>query len=198
MGKWLSAQGHDVHYIVGETKRDDITNIHVLSKNIKVKFNGNYGTMPLPVGKKKINQLLQKEKYDILHVQIPYSPFYAHKIIKQAPKETRIIGTFHIAPNNNLVTVANTLLGIWLKSSLKKFDQFLSVSTTAQKFAKKTFHINSDLSPNVVDIKHFLNATTITTRDDKDFNILFLGTIGSKKRLPGFIKCYQSCNKKWY
>ncbi len=46
VGRWLSAEGHDVHYLVGKTTRTDIANVHSLSRNLKVKFNGNRMSMP--------------------------------------------------------------------------------------------------------------------------------------------------------
>ena len=188
IGEWMRSQGNDVHYIVGQTSRRDIKNIHSLSKNIKVKFNGNVGTMPLPVSASKIKQLLHDEQFDILHVQMPYSPFYAHKIIKHAPKSTIVVGSFHIAPNSAVVTFANSMLGIWLKSSLKRFDKFLSVSESASDFAMKTFKINSQISPNVVDYSLFNQAKPFSEYQDNKLNILFLGRLVQRKGCMQLLK----------
>ena len=46
LGKWLKDQGHDVHYLVGATKRRDIPGVHSLSRNMSVRFNGNRMSMP--------------------------------------------------------------------------------------------------------------------------------------------------------
>src|SRR5882757_817798 len=45
MGGWLSGQGHDVHYLVSTTTRNDVANVHSLGKNIAVRFNGNRMSM---------------------------------------------------------------------------------------------------------------------------------------------------------
>jgi Glycosyltransferase Family 4 len=100
LGKWLKDQGHDVHYLVGATKRRDIPDVHSLSRNMSVRFNGNQMSMPLPAKKFEITALLSTEKFDVLHVQVPYSPLLAHRVIMAAPPQTAIIGTFHIAPNS--------------------------------------------------------------------------------------------------
>jgi len=181
MGRWLTSKGHQVHYLVGETKRKDIENIHVLSRNVKVRFNGNTGTMPLPTSSKKIKKILFSENFDILHVQMPYSPFFAHKVIKLAPSSTKIIGTFHIAPNTRTVSIANTFLGFWVRKSLSQFDKFLSVSSAAQDFAYKTFKIDSEISPNVVDIKHFNNSDAFDEYRNNQIKILFLGRLVPRK-----------------
>ncbi len=182
IGEWLSGQGHDVHYLVGETKRRDIKNVHSLSRNMKVRFNGNRGTMPLPTSKQKLRQFLAQEKFDVLHVQVPYSPFMAHALVLAAGPQTAIIGTFHIAPYSHLVHFANGALGIWLRRSLKKFDQIVSVSAAAQDFARSTFRIETDILPNVIDYKLFHNAKPLQRYADKDvMNILFLGRLVPRK-----------------
>ena len=40
LGKWLSENGHEVHYITSSTKRIDLPNLHALSKSLTVSFNG--------------------------------------------------------------------------------------------------------------------------------------------------------------
>ena len=70
VGQWLSSQGHDVFYLVGETKRTDIPGIHSLSRNVRVKFNGNWLSMPLPVSRKKLRATLDELKLDVLHILV--------------------------------------------------------------------------------------------------------------------------------
>jgi len=181
LGSWLSKQGHDVHYLVGESKRSDIKNLHSLSRNIKVKFNGNRTTMPLPVKNKKIEQLLNNQKFDVLHVQVPYSPFLAHKLIKLAPKDTVIIGTFHIVAYSSLVNVANRLLGFWLRKSLKKFNLMLSTSSASLKYAKKYYGINSEVMPCAIDHQLFNKAERLSKYTNDKINILFLGRLVPRK-----------------
>jgi len=54
VGRYLAEQGHSVHYIVGETKRTDLPNLHSMGRNIKVRFNQNRMSIPLPVSRKRI------------------------------------------------------------------------------------------------------------------------------------------------
>src|SRR4051812_47082988 len=69
LGAWLSEQGHEVHYLVGQTNRTDIKNVHSLSKNIRVQFNGNRMSIPLPTSSRKLRSFLRAEHFDILHIQ---------------------------------------------------------------------------------------------------------------------------------
>ncbi|HTB49301.1 MAG TPA: glycosyltransferase family 4 protein, partial [Verrucomicrobiae bacterium] len=111
IGEWLRGQGHDVHYLVGQTKRQDIIGLHSLSRSIKVRFNGNNGSIPLIAQRRKLRKFLSAEHFDVLHIQVPHHPLLAQRIILEASPRTAIIGTFHIAPYNKLVTVGNYALG---------------------------------------------------------------------------------------
>lgn len=181
VGEWLRSKGHDVHYLVGETKRTDITNLHSMSRNMTVRFNGNQNTMPLPTSRKKLHAFLAAEQFDILHVQVPYSPFMGHRLIQAAGQRTAVIGTFHVAPNGSLMTLGTTALGIWLRSSLARFDRMLSVSRTAADFCYKTFKVASTISPNVIEYPRFHAAKPFAEYNDDTLTILFLGRLVPRK-----------------
>ncbi len=158
LGKWLEGQGHEVHYLVGQTTRTDIANVHSMSRNVAVRFNGNHMSMPLPTSRRAIKKLLDREHFDVLHVQVPYSPFMAHRVILAAPSTTAIVGTFHIAPHSALVRHATKVLGLASQSSLRRFTTMLSVSQAAADFARQTYGVESMVLPNVVDIRRFAAA----------------------------------------
>ena len=181
LGDYFSSLGHDVHYLVGETKRTDIPNVHSISKNMKVIFNGNRMSMPLPASRAKIKKLLDDEEFDVLHIQTPYSPFMGHKVLLSAPESTALISTFHIAPNSGLVHVGTKLLGLWLQRSLKQVDRMISVSTAAQEFSRDTFGFGSEVVPNPVDYDKFHSAKPYSKYTSKTKNILFLGRFVPRK-----------------
>src|SRR6266568_4599131 len=128
IGRWLVGQGHEVHYIVGETVRRDVPNLHSMARNVKVRFNQNRMSIPLPASKREIHNLLQHERFNVLHVQVPYSPQLSARVIAAALPQAAVIGTFHIAPHSKLVHGANRALGLWLRRTLGRFDRMLAVS----------------------------------------------------------------------
>lgn len=180
LGGWLSRQGHDVHYLVGETKRSDMSNVHSLSKNIKVRFNRNRMSMPLPASRTRLQTLLRREAFDVLHVQVPYSPFLAGRIVQSAPSTTAIVGTFHIAPHSKTVYAANKMLSGMIRRSLKNFDTFMSVSAVAQAFAKQTFGIDSIVVPNTVDTAPYMRAAALPQYKN-ELTVVFLGRLVDRK-----------------
>lgn len=196
LGTWLHTKGHEVRYLVGETKRNDIPGVHSMSRNMGVRFNGNKLSMPLPTSRRRLRRFMEREKFDVLHVQVPYSPFMGHQLIMAARPSVAVIGTFHIAPNNPIVSVGNRLLGLWLHYSLKRFDTMLSVSTTAADFATQTFRISSQVLPNVIDYARFHEAKALHNYGDDRLTILFLGRLVPRKGCQQLLAAVQRLYNK--
>lgn len=178
IGRWLTEGGHEVHYLVGETKRDDIPNIHSLSRNINVRFNGNGLTTPLPASKRAIKELLHSHQFDILHVQMPYSPFMAGKIIMAAPPSTTIVGTFHILPYSTIAAAATRLLGMVQRRSLKRFTTIMATSTASSNFVRRSFKRHAHVVSNPIDLSRF---HVKPQEPGKYCNIVFMGRLVPRK-----------------
>ena len=181
LGKWLQSNGHEVRYLAGQTKRQDLPGLYSLARNIKVRFNGNSLSIPLPAGRRKIRRVLKEERFDVLHIQTPHSPFMAQKVVLAAEPGTAILGTFHILPYGWMSAFGNRLLGIWLRPSLKRFDEIVSVSSAAAGFAKRSFKIDTPVVPNAVDLSHFRGAEPLPQYGDQVTTILFLGRLVPRK-----------------
>lgn len=188
LGSWLSSQGHNVHYLAGETVRTDVSNIHSLATNLGVRFNKNRLSIPLPASLHRIAAVLDREQFDVIHVQMPYSPFLAARIIKHAAPTTAVIGTFHILPYSGLQKVASHLLRLMTRKTLKRFDKVVSVSAPAASFAKHTFGLDSDVVPNAVDLTRFENAAPLKKYDGDTPTIIFLGRLVERKGALEFLK----------
>ncbi len=180
-GEWLRSHGHDVHYLVSTTLRRDLPNMHDLGENIGVSFNGNMMHTPLPASQRRIRALLAREQFDILHVQMPYSPLLAGRIIKAAGPKTAVVGTFHIVPKSRLVSVAVRMLAVWCTRTLSRFDAVMSVSSAAQAFAQKAFGLSSLVVPNAIWLDTFRAAKPYARKHPEVINILFLGRLVPRK-----------------
>lgn len=179
VAEWLSAQGHEVHFLVGETIRTDLKNVHSLSHNLRVRFNGNTMSMPLPTSKKVLKKVLADHDFDILHIQMPYSPFMAGRLMKIASKKTAIIGTFHILPYSKLVIFANRLLAWANWRSGKLLDAVTAVSPPAQEFARKLYGYDCTIVPNPVRVSDFTSKAKPKKNDIP--RIVFLGRLVERK-----------------
>lgn len=180
IGAWLSSQGHEVHYLVGQTVRQDVPHVHSLSRNLKVSFNGNRLSIPLPASRRRLKALLDREQYDVLHIQTPYSPWLAHRLILAAGPRTALFGTFHIVAYSKFVHLATRGLAWWTRRSSRRFDTMFSVSTAAQAYAQATYGLPSTVLSNVVDYQRFHGAPPNKSRQ-AGLQILFLGRLVPRK-----------------
>jgi phosphatidylinositol alpha-mannosyltransferase len=144
---------------------------------MRVRFNRNRLSVPLPARSGAIKQLLSAHKFDVLHVQMPFSPLMAGKVIKYASPKTAIVATYHIAPHSKVVTAANKLLGTVQSRAVARIDSLISVSPVAQGFAKKTTKKSSAVIPNSIDTKIWRSKTHKPRVND----IVFLGRLVSRK-----------------
>ena len=177
LGTWFAKQGHEVHYLVGESSRKDIDNVHSMARNVKVRFNQNRLSIPLPTRKELIAQKLADLDLDVLHVQMPYSPLFAGRVIQAAPKKTKIIGTFHIVPASWLHSAGARSLELMNRRTLKRFATIISVSPAAARFAKTVFGIQSVIVPNAVSIEAMVHRPIVNSIS----KIVFLGRLVERK-----------------
>lgn len=202
LGRWLDSEGHDVHYLVGHTTRTDIQNIHSLGRNVRVRFNQNRMSIPLPVSKRAIAALMAREQFDVIHVQIPYSPMLGARVVLAAPERVAVVGTFHVAPHSWFVREANRALHVILKRSLRRFDCVVSVSAQAALLAKRTFRLESTIIPNTIDLGPFYDATPFPEYSS-GLNVVFLGRLVPRKgavhllRAVQYIERHQLMADKW-
>ncbi len=193
LGKWLSSRGHEVHYLVGKTKRTDINRVHPLARNIRVIFNGNRLSIPLLSSARAIKKLLADNNFDILHVQVPYSPLMGGRIIHFASKKTAIVGTFHILPYGPLASVGATILGLFTRWQNKRFSLFLAVSDPARRFAKDKFKISSTIVPNFVDTALYKPAKRSS---GGPIRLVFVGRLVERKGCGSLLKALAYAQEK--
>lgn len=178
-GAWLRSQGHQVHYIVSDTKRTDIKNIHSVTKSLQLSFNGNVVRMPRLASKTALLELCSSIDFDIFHVQMPYSPLMSGRLI--ANTSVPVVGTFHILPYGQLASVGTKLLGLLQAETLSKFRATSATSTAAQQFAVRTYRVKPVVIPNPVDIQRF-SVRQIRNKENQEFcRIVFLGRLVERK-----------------
>lgn len=194
LGGWLSSQGHHVFYMVGETRLTQWAGspVYSLAKNQRVVFNGNSLSTPLPASRRKIRKILEKERPDILHIQVPYSPFMAGRVIAAASSEIAIVGTFHILPANTMARLGSKLLHLFCLRTLKRFSRVVSVSHPAATFARRSFGINSIVSSNVVELGRFSQAKV----QPQPNHVVFLGRLVRRKGCEELLRAFALLSAK--
>jgi len=176
-GEEMTRRGHDVHYIVAATHRHEDLQIHSIASFIELKFNGNSVRTPRGASKKTIQELYDSLSFDVLYVQMPFSPFLSGRVISLAPKKTKIFGTFHILPYTNMSRIGTRLLGVALKKSLKRFDGFFAVSEPALTFMESVFKVSGNVLPNPIDYDQY----HIKHKKSQSHSVVFVGRFDERK-----------------
>lgn len=189
IGEHMRKLGHDVHYIVPQTTRTDLQNIHSIGKYVRLPFNGNSVRTPRPLSKKVIKELYADISFDVLHVQMPYSPLFAGRLIQHAPKNCKVVGTFHILPYSVLSNIGTHVLGLLLHRSLKRYAKFYAVSKPALDFMQRALKVRGDVLPNPVRYA-FFNAFTEGKRKHMGTHIVFVGRFEERKGVIELIRAY--------
>ena len=194
LGDWLADQGHDVHYLVGQTKRNDRPNIHSMGTNIAVRFNKNRLSIPLPVSASRVDTILAEHQFDVLHVQMPYSPQLAGKLIRAASSKTAVVGTFHILPASLSARLGTFMLGKATHSINKRFDAVCAVSQPAQLYMQQTFGIAATVIPNAIDVQA-MRADSLSPKH-KANSIIFLGRLVERKGAHYLLQAFAQCKRR--
>ncbi|MFZ1683909.1 MAG: glycosyltransferase family 4 protein, partial [Candidatus Zixiibacteriota bacterium] len=191
----MRSLGHDVHYIVPSCERTDLSQVHRVGRVISLKFNGNSVRTPIWSSRKKIKQLFNDYNFDVIHVQMPYSPIMASKVIMLAPKNTLVIGTFHILPYNFLSSFGTKLIGIFMRRSLNRFDKMFAVSRPALEFMKNSFKVDGSIMPNPINYDYF-HRFSFGQKDKTKTRIVFVGRFDERKGVKQLVSAYEMIQNK--
>jgi len=187
IGENMRSKGHEVHYVVAQTKRLDLENVHSIGDYYSIKFNGNSVRTPKPALKKNIKRLFSSVDFDVLHVQMPYSPFFTASVLKNAPGSVKKFGTFHILPYSRITSVGTRLLGLSLRRSLNSLDGVFAVSEPARIFMKRTFKVDGAVIPNPVDYQFF---HSFKKQKKTKKQIVFVGRFEQRKGVKELVAAY--------
>ncbi|MFR0568194.1 glycosyltransferase family 4 protein [Bifidobacterium apri] len=186
LGKELSRRGHDVHYLVGQTEHSPVPHTHVMSRNVMVRANGNRMRIPLPASRQLIARTLAEGDFDILHVQAPYSPFMAGRVLRAAAPDTGVVATYHIAVSDPFSAIGGMALGAINTHTHRRIDEVIAVSDVAARYAAITAHTTARVIANPVDVRMMrerASAAGTSASDDGSMapHIVFLGRFVKRK-----------------
>lgn len=181
VGEWMRQRGHQVYYLASATSRTDLENIYSLSKNIKVRFNANQLSIPLPAGYSKLRSLVEQLELDILHVQVPYSPFLGGRLIRLIHPKVAVVGTFHILPYGRMAQFGSNILGKINTTTARRFDAMMAVSPPTQVFAGRYFGFTSTVVANPFHHDAFSVARRGRVAEPSMKKIVYLGRLVERK-----------------
>jgi phosphatidylinositol alpha-mannosyltransferase len=187
LGEGLVRRGHRVSYLVGSSSIDRLGagEVYSLARNVDVHFNGSCGTMPLLSRRRDIDEVLASRVFDVVHVQVPYSPFMAARVIRRLDASVAVVGTFHVNSELALPRIGARLLAAVTRRSLTRFDQMMCVSEVAARFARCWFGLaGTQVVPNMVDGAALRSMATMGRPPDVARpQLVFVGNLVPRKGL---------------
>jgi len=198
----LKRLGHEVR-IITPLPRDD--GEHYDKEGIIFLGNGTdfrspLGTTPtfsVSVDTDEIDQMLTREKFDILHFHEPWVPVLSRQILTRSTAVN--IATFHARlPETLMSRTMAKVVTPYTKSVLKYLDALTAVSEAAAEWITKLTDEPVTIIPNGINLKHFKPMRReAAKKDDKALKtILYLGRLEQRKGPKYLLKAYEQLVKQ--
>ena len=193
LGEHLTRMGHEVKYILPcsrPRKPSENGNIAFIGRPIPLHVSGSIvrcPVSPLLLFSDRICQILELEKFDIVHLHEPLFPPLTTACLRYSRSTN--IGTFHASrPWSWGYWLWRPVLNRWVL----KLDGRIAVSQPALDFISRYFPGDYTIIPNGIDLKRFATpAKPIEEFRDGKVNILFVGRLEKRKGFGYLLKAYR-------
>ena len=189
----LRLRGHDVRIITAShgpqrASEGDILRIGV---GFSMPTNGSVGTLTFsPRYIVQVRQLLERERFDLLHFHEPFVPFLSLFLLRESRSVN--VATFHayagFSPSYEL---GSRVMGGYAA----RLHGRIAVSAAARHFIDRFFPGDYKVIPNGVDVPRFASAVPIARWQDGTPNVLFVGRHEPRKGLLDLLKAHRILRK---
>lgn len=184
----LAKLGHKINIFGPENNKIPFINYHPIAKAIKIPVpNGNWSNITIKNNEKyKASQILEKEKFHIIHIHEPYIPFVNWDIFGNTSATK--VATFHTAWNNDsILNIVNPFLPLLKEIFSSYFKGVIFVSKIVKRrwqyLCKRS--VIQKIIHNGIDRTFFRPAKKAK---GKIINLLFVGRLVKRKGLIYLLK----------
>jgi len=195
--KQFTKLGHDVRVIAPASKREtDFGDRFIpIGRPRSVPTSGSIAriTLSLRLGG-KIKEVLEREKFDIIHLHEPFMPMLCSAVLRFSNAAT--VGTFHAAAGRPGYSFGWPISALMIQERLHKLNARIAVSIAAARYTKRWIPGKYDIIPNGIDLDVFNpDVAPLPEYKDGKLNILFVGRLESRKGLVYLLKAYRRIKK---
>jgi len=195
--KEFKKRGVDSKIVVPRRSKEEkyTKDILFLGNSFEIPFYGTQADFTFCLNPRKIEELLAKEKFDILHFH--NFGFHSLQVLEDSKQATHIL-TFHANIEGSLLFKSFPfILSNFQKIVARKIHGVICVAPFQLKLFKD-FPGPKTVIPNGVDLAEFHpKLTPIKKFKDEKLNILFLGRIEERKGLIYLLKAYGFLKRKF-
>jgi phosphatidylinositol alpha-mannosyltransferase len=135
----------------------------------------------------KIEQMLQAEKFDILHFHEPWIPVLSRQILGRSQSVN--IATFHAKiPETLMSRTVVKVVTPYLKSVLKDLHAITAVSDSAAEYVGGLTDESITIIPNGIDLAKYRAPKKVKAKNGK--SILFIGRLERRKGVKYLLQAY--------
>jgi len=190
LGKELSTRGHDVRILTPlprENNAKSPENVIFIgtAADVKSPFHTT-GQVSVSLNNEMLEQVLDKERFDVLHFHEPWVPFVSRQILGRSKSVN--VATFHAKlPGTTVSRTLEKVITPYTKSIMKYLDCLTAVSDVAAEYVQTLTDEPVYIIPNGIDIKKYKPKTTTQTNN----SILYVGRLERRKGLKYLLQAFQ-------
>jgi phosphatidylinositol alpha-mannosyltransferase len=193
----LNARGHEA-LILTPQPRDlrDVDTTGIVFLGNAADFKGAFhttGQISISADTTRIDEVLQREKFDILHFHEPWVPMLSRQILTRS--DTVNVATFHAKiPETMMSRTVVKVITPYTKSVMKYLDELTAVSEAAAEWVSSTTDEQVHIIPNGIDLKRFRNRPKPVELPGK--TILYIGRLERRKGVKYLIQAFALLQKQ--
>jgi len=191
-GAELTRRGHDVVIITPQPREpyaDEGRRVIFLGTATDFKAMNTVAQVSASVLTDEIDNVLEREQFDILHFHEPWVPVLSRQILSRSRAIN--VATFHAKLPETIVgrTMA-TVITPYTKPLLRHIDAFTAVSDAAAEYLLSLADVPVSIIPNGINLKHFRDAGGIKRDPKAPKTILYIGRLENRKGVKYLLRAF--------
>ncbi len=192
--KFLKSKKYDVKIIAPRYKKNEKHGKDVILLGTTTAFeygNGSKANWSMIYDNEELENILKKEKFDILHFH-SIGIFSTLQILRKSTSKNVL--TYHILPETSMTyKVFSHMMNYFMRDYLDKFNKGTVPSKPVLKYLMKDYIKTVQVIPNGIDTTTFKPSNKkIEKFKDGKLNILFVGRMDKRKGLGYLLKAYKN------
>lgn len=195
----LVKRGHEVVVITptpvqGEPEFPTMRVLFVDKAN-DLKALGTVAQVSLAFKPSQITEILEREKFDVLHMHEPWVPLMNRQILKRA--KCPVVATFHAKlPDSFLAKLVTSVGQIYTKPTLKYIDEFIAVSEPAAEHICSLTDREVRIIPNAIPVGPIRAARTGKPIKKDWKTIFYVGRLEERKGVGYMLSAFRELRKQ--